>query len=94
MTGINKGKLSAPRNPNGRIKGKPNKATIEFKEAVTNLINYAAPEMVEWLKEVAQDDKSKALEHIYKMAQFSFPLLARTEGSVKHSGKIEFAWKE
>ncbi|MGL4999509.1 MAG: hypothetical protein ACRC5T_11120 [Cetobacterium sp.] len=63
----------------GIKRGHVKKETIEFKQAVTNLINFATPQMVDWLTEVASEDKNKALEHIYKFAQFGFPLLARTD---------------
>lgn len=66
-------------NPHGRPKGLQNKATLEFKEAVKNLIEFATPEMVDWLKAIAKEDPSKALEHVYKFAQFGHPLLARSE---------------
>ncbi len=66
-------------NPKGRKAGKPNRATLEFKEAVNNLINFATPQMVDWLTLVAAEDPNKALEHVYKFAQFGYPLLARTE---------------
>lgn len=66
-------------NPNGRPKGVQNKVTLEFKEAVTSLINFATPKMVEWLEQVALEDPNKALDHVYKFAQFGYPLLARTE---------------
>lgn len=73
-----KGNQYAKGGPGGRRKkGIPNRATIEFKEAVTNLINYATPQMVDWLASV--EDPSKRLEHIYKFAQFGYPLLARTD---------------
>lgn len=63
-------------NPNGRPKGSVNKSTLEFKQAVNNLIAFATPQMVAWLSEI--EDPSKRLEHIYKFAQFGYPLLSRT----------------
>lgn len=68
----------------GRPPGVPNKATMEFKEAVNNLIEFATPQMVMWLERVATSDPEKALELIYKFAQFGYPLLARTI----HDGNI------
>jgi len=62
----------------GRASGTQNKATIEFKEAVNNLISFATPQMVEWLGTVASEDPNKALDHVFKFAQFGYPLLART----------------
>lgn len=70
-----KGKKS--NNPNGRPKGKPNKRTAEFKEAINNLLQYAAPQMVEWLSQI--EDPSKRLDTIGKLAEFAYPKLARTE---------------
>ena len=63
----------------GRAKGSENKATVEFKEAVNNLINFATPKMVAWLERIAEESPDKALDHVYKFAQFGYPLLARQE---------------
>lgn len=62
----------------GRKKGIPNKATVEFKEAVNNLIEYATPQMIGWLGQIAESDPNKALDHVFKFAQFGYPLLSRT----------------
>jgi hypothetical protein len=68
-------------NPNGRPVGIQNKATLEFKTAVNNLINFATPQMISWLERVALTDPDKALDMVYKFAQFGYPLLARTEST-------------
>lgn len=83
-------------NPSGRPKGTPNKSTMEFKEAVNNLINFATPEMVKWLEHVAAEDPGKALDHVYKFAQFGYPLLSRSEGKqdLKHEIIIRSAIKD
>lgn len=84
------------RNPGGRPKGAPNKSTMEFKEAVNKLINFATPKMVKWLEDVAEEDPGKALDHVYKFAQFGYPLLSRSEGKqdLKHEIIIRSAIKE
>lgn len=64
-------------NPKGKKPGQQNKATLEFKEAVNKLLDFATPQMVGWLEEVAQENPEKALDHVYKFAQFAYPLLAR-----------------
>ena len=66
-------------NPAGRPKGIPNAATLEFKQAVTKLLEYAMPEMVSWLQQIAKDNPEKALELIHKYAQFAYPMLSRAE---------------
>jgi hypothetical protein len=75
--------MAAPKgsvhNPKGRPAGKPNKATVEFRQAVTNLLNYAAPEMIGWLQQVAETSPDKALDHVSKLAEYANPKLARQE---------------
>lgn len=75
----------------GRPKGTANKSTLEFKEAVNKLIDFATPQMVGWLDAIARDDPNKALDHVYKFAQFGFPLLSRADSTVtgKEGGAIE-----
>lgn len=65
--------------PAGRPKGVPNKSTTEFKQAVNDLISHATPHMIEWLGEIAAKDPDKAMDVVYKFAQFGYPLLARTD---------------
>lgn len=84
--GAKKGEV---RNPNGRGNS-PNKVTMEFKEAVNNLINFATPQMVDWLTLVAAEDPNKALDHVYKFAQFGYPLLQRTALTNSEGGDIVF----
>jgi hypothetical protein len=75
-------------NPNGRPAGKPNKSTMEFREAVNALLRYAAPNMVKWLEKIAADDPNKALDHVHKLAEYAQPKLARTEVTGKDGGAI------
>jgi len=65
-------------NPKGKPPG-PNSSTIEFRQAVTNLLTYAGPEMVGWLKQIAETSPDKALDHVSKLAEYANPKLARTE---------------
>lgn len=71
----------------GRPKGAENKATTDFKAAVNNVLNYAAPKMVGWLESVALGDiehgvkpaPEKALDLLAKLAEFAAPKLSRAE---------------
>lgn len=72
----------------GRPKGIPNKATIEFKQAVTDLLTLAAPDFQEWLVRVAATDPGKALDLCGKLAEYAYPKLNRTEHqSLDKNGK-------
>jgi len=78
------------KNPNaGRPAGAVNKQTLEFKEAVNNLLQYAMPEMVGWLSEIAKESPEKALELIHKYAQFAYPMLARQEVTGRDGDAID-----
>lgn len=82
----------------GRVAGTPNKATQEFKEALNNLLNFAAPQMVGWLEMVAKEDPNKALDHVGKLAEYVHAKLARTDttlsspggGPIQHEVKVSF----
>jgi len=63
--------------PNGRPKGVPNKATTQFKEALNNLFETAAPQMIEWLAEV-KDPKDR-FDILSKFVEILYPKLARSE---------------
>lgn len=73
----------------GKKAGTQNKATMEFKEAVNNLIEYATPQMIVWLGQIAENDPNKALDHVFKFAQFGYPLLSRTALTNPEGGALE-----
>lgn len=45
----------------GRQKGTQNRTTLEFKEAVVNLLNHASPYMVDWLEDIVYGVKGQTL---------------------------------
>lgn len=72
--------------PNQGKRG-PSKTTIEFRQAVNNLLEQNAENMIRWLTLVAEGDGTdnskpdpgKALDLLAKLAEFAAPKLARTE---------------
>lgn len=77
----------------GRVKGTPNKATLEFKEALNELLNHAAPNMVKWLDQIAQEDPAKALDTVHKYIEFVYPKLARQESQALDAKGNPTDWK-
>lgn len=63
----------------GRPPGSPNKATREFRETVTRLLESNAENVAKWLEQVAADDPDKALQRLAQLAEFAAPKLSRTE---------------
>ena len=71
----------------GRVAGKPNKATTEFRQTVTALLEDNAENVAKWLKLVAEGDENqdikpdpfKALDMLSRLAEYATPKLARTE---------------
>lgn len=90
----------------GRQPGSANKATKEFRETVTALLEKNAANVGIWLEQVANGipaDESgkgvppapeKALDLLAKLAEFAAPKLARTEHTGKdgEAMKHEFTW--
>lgn len=80
----------------GRPKGVPNKATTEFRQTVTQLLEKNADNVSIWLDQVAtggenpeKADPAKALDLLAKLAEFAAPKLNRTEVTGKDGGPME-----
>lgn len=70
----------------GRTAGTPNKATTEFRQTVTALLEKNSANVDLWLQKVAtgdgdptKADPGKALDLLAKLAEFAAPKLARHE---------------
>lgn len=86
----------------GRTPGTPNKATKEFRNTVTRVLQENAENVAIWLAQVAEGhgdvkaDPAKALDLLAKLAEYGAPKLARTEvtgdggGPVEHSIQVKF----
>ncbi len=74
-------------NPNGRPKGKPNKATLEFKEKLNDLLEQSAPKMAKWLEVIAKEDPAKAFEILSKFTEYIHPKLSRADVNMEATVK-------
>jgi len=90
--GAPKGRVKA----GGRKKGTPNKSTVEFREAVTNLLQVNTDNYCRWLTLVAEGDgetikpdPAKALDLVAKLAEYAAPKLNRTEHVGDGGGPVE-----
>lgn len=63
----------------GRPPGSQNKATREFRETVTRLLESNAENVALWLEQVAATDPDKALQRLAQLAEFAAPKLSRSE---------------
>jgi len=86
----------------GRVAGTPNKATVEFRQTVTRLLEENASNVGKWLAQVAEGhgeeppDPAKALDLLSKLAEYAAPKLARTEvaGDPNQPQRVEFSWRQ
>lgn len=84
----------------GRVAGTPNKATTEFRQTITSLLEKNAAKVDLWLQQVAdghgdnKPDPAKALDLLAKLAEFGAPKLSRSELSGPDGGPIEITAKE
>lgn len=71
----------------GRQKGIPNKDTSRFKEALNELFEKNADNMIGWLEQI--DEPKERFDILNKFAEFIFPKLQRTEMTGADGGAIE-----
>ncbi len=80
----------------GRVAGKPNKVTTEFRETVRALLEENSENVSKWLKLVAEGDADKdikpdpfkALDMLSRLAEYATPKLARTEHTGEGGGPV------
>lgn len=85
----------------GRTPGTPNKATKEFRDTVTKVLQDNTENVGLWLSRVAdgygdkEGDPAKALDLLAKLAEYGAPKLARTEhsGDKENPVRLQFSWK-
>jgi len=79
-------------NPKGRPKGSQNKRTLAFKDALNDLLEYSAPHMVEWLKEI--DDPERRFQVLKDFAEYIHPKLSRSESTVTVNSQEDWLKRE
>lgn len=78
----------------GRVAGTPNKATTEFRQTVTTLLQKNAANVDLWLQQVAnghgdqKPDPAKALDLMAKLAEYAAPKLGRIEHTGEGGGPV------
>lgn len=92
-------------NPNGRPKGKANKATINAREAIASFVNDNSHRLIEWLDAMANDltdedgkiirsgDPKGAFQSYMSVIEYHIPKLARTEHAGDKEAPISFTVK-
>lgn len=74
----------------GRVRGVPNKATAEAREAIARFVDGNAHRLQEWLDRVAETDPEKAFSLFQSVIEYHVPKLARTESTGPDGGPQEF----
>ena len=73
----------------GRVKGVPNKATRNAREAIAMLVDNNTSRLEGWLDEIAAKDPEKAWRCMMDVIEYHIPKLARTELSGPNGGPVE-----
>jgi hypothetical protein len=78
----------------GSRQGKPNKTTVDVREAIALIAQRNVVNFENWLNQVANEDPGKAAELYLKAIEYHIPKLARTEQTGPNGGAIHhtFEW--
>ena len=71
----------------GRVKGIPNKTTIDVREAIAKIAQNSVEDVQRWLMEV--DDPAKRVSLFLDMCEYHIPKLARTEVTGENGKPLE-----
>lgn len=79
----------------GRVKGIPNKATTNAREAIARFVDGNAPRLERWLDEIEATDGPKAAFQCFSdLLEYHVPKLARHEhaGDKDAPVQVQFSW--
>ena len=66
----------------GRVKGTPNKATAQAREAIADFVDGNAHRLTGWLDQVAETNPERAFQLFQSVIEYHVPKLARTDNTV------------
>jgi hypothetical protein len=80
----------------GSRQGKPNKTTVDVREAIALIAQRNVEKFEGWLDQVASEDPGKAADLVLKAIEYHIPKLARSETTGKDGGPVDhtFRWLE
>jgi len=73
----------------GRVKGTPNKVTVDVRRAFADLLTNSIPKLKDWLERVGEDDPARALTIVKDLAEYHIPKLSRTELTGPKGGPVQ-----
>jgi hypothetical protein len=90
LPGAGKRKLP-PNAGKGRVKGVPNKATKQAREAIAAFVDANAEKLQTWLDAIAEDSPKDAFNCFLALVEYHVPKLGRIEHTGKDGGAVEHA---
>ncbi len=72
----------------GRVKGTPNKATENAREAIASFVDGNVDRLNGWLDKIAKDNPKAAFDAFMSVVEYHIPKLARSENKNTHDGEI------
>lgn len=74
------------------MKGTPNKATANAREAIARFVDENSSRLQGWLDQIAQEEGPKAaFQCVMDLMEYHVPKLARTEVTGKDGGPVQIA---
>jgi vacuolar-type H+-ATPase subunit E/Vma4 len=65
----------------GRVKGTPNRATKESREAIADFVEGNVDRLEKWLDQIAEDNPKQAFDSFMSVVEYHIPKLQRVEST-------------